>query len=60
MKQKELVALSVGIFLTMIAFAINSIYHIQQEPQINREIKPVEVHKINIDPNIFSILKDKN
>ena len=60
MKQKEIVWLSIGVFLTMVAFVINSIYHIENGVYINQEILPVSASSVHIDPNIFTILKEKN
>jgi hypothetical protein len=59
MNRKELVVLSIGIFLTMLAIVFNSLYHIQNEKYINREIPPVSVPHVNIDTQIFTQLKEK-
>jgi hypothetical protein len=59
MRQKELLFLSIGVFLTMIAIVVNTIYHIQNGPSINREIQPVSIPKVNIDTSIFSTLSSR-
>ncbi|MEO6508397.1 MAG: hypothetical protein ABIO02_00435 [Patescibacteria group bacterium] len=59
MKQRELLFLAVGVFLTMIAGVVNTIYHIQNGPAINREIQKVEIPKVNIDSEMFTILQDR-
>ncbi len=60
MNKKEMLILSIGIFLTAIAYMINLIYHIQNEKFINREIPPPGVPKITIDTSIFPVLKERS
>lgn len=59
MNQRELLFLSIGVFLTMVAMVVNTIYHIQSGPAINQDIQPVAIPKVNIDPEIFSNLKSR-
>jgi hypothetical protein len=59
MNQRELLFLSIGVFLTMVAIVVNTIFHIQNGPAINREIQPVVIPKVNIDVNIFPTLSSR-
>ncbi len=59
MNKKEILYLSVAVFLTMTAFVVNTIYHIQHDQYVNQEIKDVSIPTINIDESVFSILKNK-
>lgn len=59
MRQREILFLSIGVFLTMVAIVINTVYHIQNGPAINREILPVSIPKVNIDTSIFPLLNSR-
>ncbi len=59
MRQKDLLLLSVGVFLTMVAFIFISINQIQNAERINSEIEPVTINPINIDSTVFSTLGEK-
>jgi len=60
MNKKEFLFLSIGVFLTMVAMVVNTIYHIQNGPAIDRDIQQVSIPKVNIDTNIFSSLESRH
>lgn len=59
MNRVEILFISVAIFLTMIAWMVIDIYHIQTKDSSHVEIKPVSIPNYNVDTNIFSILKER-
>lgn len=60
MKQKELLIISITIFLTIIAWLIADIYHIMTTEQVKlispKVLKPINV---NIDAQILKLLEEK-
>lgn len=59
MKGKELLALSLGVFLTIIAWMILDIYHIQSKINEQINIKPAQVPNYIMDKTIIDVLKQK-
>jgi hypothetical protein len=59
MKGKELLILSLGVFLTIIAWMILDIYHIQTKITEQISIKPAQVPNYVMDKTIIDVLKQK-
>ena len=61
MRQRELLILSVVIFLTIISWLIVDIYNVSRnnEPSFKNEIKIPKVIKVNIDTSVFDSLRQK-
>lgn len=59
MNRKELYILSIGVFLTMVAFVVNTLYHIENGGFIDREILPVSIPSATIDGSIFPVLNQR-
>ena len=60
MNKKELLAISIGIFLTIIAWMVADLYHAKQSTVVEDVFNQAEVPNYKINPTIFSILKEKN
>lgn len=59
MNKKELLLLSIGVFLTVVAWLIADIYHAATTEKIKNKIElPVEI-KYNIDLKTLNILQEK-
>lgn len=59
MKSRELLALALGVFLTIIAWMILDIYHIQTKINEQITIKPAQVPNYVMDKSIIEVLKQK-
>lgn len=59
MKGKELLILSLGVFLTIIAWMMLDIYHIQTKINEQIHIKPAQVPNYTMDRTIIDVLKQK-
>lgn len=59
MNQKEILILSVGIFLTIIAWMLIDIYQLQNKHLIDKDIKGVNNLQFKIDDQIFKTLKER-
>jgi len=59
-KGKELLILSLGIFVTIIAWMMIDIYHIQTKINEQINIKPAQVPNYVMDSTIIEVLKEKN
>lgn len=59
MKGKELLILSLGVFLTIIAWMMLDIYHIQTKINEQIHIKPAQVPNYIMDKTIIDVLKQK-
>lgn len=59
MNQRELLTLVVGVFLTIIAWMMIDIYHVQNKVIIDKQIKEVESVQFKIDEKVFTTLKEK-
>lgn len=59
MKGKELLILSLGIFLTIAAWMLLDIYHIQTKIDEQIHIKPVQVPNYVMDKKLIEVLKQK-
>ncbi len=60
MNKKELLAISVGIFLTIIAWMVADLYHAKQTIVVEDVVNQADVPNYKINPTIFTILKEKN
>ncbi|MFN4212603.1 MAG: hypothetical protein ACK4FL_01400 [Microgenomates group bacterium] len=59
MNKKELLFLSIGIFLTVIAWLIADIYHAATQEKIREKIQLPNLRKYEIKSSIFKILQEK-
>jgi hypothetical protein len=59
MNQKELLVLSIGIFMTIVAWMVIDIYHLQSRPPNNKDIKAVGSLQFKVDEKVFNLLKQK-
>ncbi|MDH7476415.1 MAG: hypothetical protein QHH09_03010 [Microgenomates group bacterium] len=60
MKKKELFLLTLGIFMTAVAWLVADIYHASTIERIKPKINLPVVNKYDIDTEIFKILEQKN
>ena len=59
MKSKEILILSLGVFLTIIAWMMLDIYHIQTKINEQIKIKPAQLPNYIMDKTIIEVLKQK-
>jgi len=59
MNQRELLTISIGIFLTIIAWMIIDLYHVQQSRTFQGTLGGVQVPSISINSKMFEVLKNK-
>ena len=59
MNRKELLAISVGIFLTIIAWMVADLYHTKQSTVVEEIVNQGDIPSYKINPTIFKILKEK-
>ncbi len=59
MNKKELMLLSIGIFLTVVAWLIADIYHAATVEQIKTKEEIPTINKYDINKNILQTLKEK-
>jgi len=59
MNQKEILLLSIGAFLTILAWILIDVAHISMQQSVQNEFQTVAVPKQSIDTTIFSILEQK-
>jgi hypothetical protein len=59
MKKKEVLLLSIGVFLTVICWLIADIYHASTEEKVKSNIIFPQVIKYKIDKNLMETLKNK-
>jgi len=59
MNKKEILLLSIGVFLTVIAWLVADVYHASTEDKIKSKITLPKVYQYKINKNILEILKNK-
>ena len=59
MNQKEVLLISVVVFLTIIAWVIFDIYHLNINQSVNQEIQSVQAPNVNINTDVFKELQQK-
>lgn len=59
MKRKEIFIFSIAVFLTIVAWVVIDIYHIQQKINLQIGFKPVQVPNYQMDQQVIEILKQK-
>jgi len=59
MKRKEILILSICVFLTVLVWIIVDIYRAGNEEKINEKIEVSLIENYQIDEEILKILKDK-
>jgi len=60
MNKKEVLWLSLTIFLTVVAWMILDIYKIKSNVTLDNEVYSSTIIKYKIDPNLLKKLKNKN
>ncbi|NTU46575.1 hypothetical protein HGA88_03030 [Candidatus Roizmanbacteria bacterium] len=58
MNQKELLLLTIGVFLTIVAWMLIDFYHLQTKTE-TISVKPVPQNLYNIHTDVFTILRGK-
>jgi len=59
MNKKELLLISIGVFLTVVAWLIADIYHATTEEKIKNKITLPQIVKYQTDENVLKMLLDK-
>jgi len=59
MNKKEILLLSIGVFLTVIAWLIADIYHASTADTIKSKINLPQIYQYKIDKDILDTLKNK-
>ncbi len=59
MNQKELLLLSIGVFLTIIAWMIIDIFQVRSKIITDKEIKDIGTIRFSVDENVLKSLKDR-
>lgn len=59
MNQKELLMLSIGVFLTIIAWMIVDIFQVRSKIISDKEIKSIGTIRFVVDENVLNSLKDR-
>ena len=59
MNRKEVLLLSVGVFLTVVAWLIADIYHASTEDKIKSRISLPQVYQYKISKELLETLKNK-
>lgn len=59
MNKKEILLLSIGVFLTVVAWLIADIYHASTEDKIKLTISLPQINQYKINKNILETLKNK-
>ncbi|MEK7633338.1 MAG: hypothetical protein AAB437_00650 [Patescibacteria group bacterium] len=58
MKRKEILLLSIGVFLTVIAWLIADIYHTSTEDKIKSKINLPQINRYEINKDLLETLKN--
>ena len=59
MNKKEILLLSIGIFLTIVAWLIADIYHTSTEDKIKSKISLPQIHQYKISKDLLETLKNR-
>lgn len=59
MNKKEVLLLSIGVFLTVICWLIADIYHASTEDRIKSKISIPQVYRLEISKKLLETLKNK-
>ena len=59
MNKKEILLLSMGVFLTVVAWLIADIYHASTEDKIKSKISSPQVYQYKINKDILETLKNR-
>ncbi|KKP52736.1 MAG: hypothetical protein UR42_C0005G0004 [Candidatus Roizmanbacteria bacterium GW2011_GWA2_33_33] len=59
MNRKEVLLLSIGVFLTVVAWLIADIYHASTEDKIKSRMSLPQVSQYKISKDLFETLKNK-
>ncbi|MGB9882937.1 MAG: hypothetical protein ACPLRN_00245 [Microgenomates group bacterium] len=60
MNKKEVLFISIAIFLTIVAWMIADLYHASTEEKIKTKIEVPDLKKYNINQQILEKIKSKN
>ncbi|MEN9327569.1 MAG: hypothetical protein RI947_377 [Candidatus Parcubacteria bacterium] len=58
MNQRELLILSVGIFLTIVAWMIIDLYHVKTNNSFDTALRPVTIPHYSINSKVFNSLNE--
>lgn len=59
MNKKELLFISIGVFLTVIAWVVADIYHAATEEKIKTRVNVPTLNNYKIEKNLLEVLKNK-
>lgn len=59
MNKKEILLLSIGVFLTVVAWLVADIYHASTEDKIKSKISLPQVYRYKINKDILETLKNR-
>ncbi len=59
MNRKEVLLLSIGAFLTVVAWLVADVYHASSEEKVKSKITVPQVTRYTIDTNILDALRSK-
>lgn len=59
MNRKEVLVISISIFLTIVAWVMIDIYHIQQRINESVQTKPYQIPNYTMDKKIIDLLRDR-
>ncbi len=60
MKRKEILIISIAVFLTIVAWVVIELYKVQNSQIIEEDIQLPEVKRYNIDTSIIEKLKKRD
>lgn len=60
MNKKELLFITLGIFLTVVAWLIGDLYHASTQEKIKTKISLPQVQKYEIRKDVLLLIKEKN
>lgn len=59
MNRKEVLLLSIGVFLTVVSWLIADIYHASTEEKVKSKIELPQVYQYKINKKLMEVLKNK-
>jgi len=59
MNKKEILIISISVFLTIAAWVVIDLYHIQQRINDTIKIKPMEIPNYRMDKKLIDLLRDR-
>lgn len=59
MNKKEVLIISISIFLTILAWVIIDLYHIQKRINETTNIKPIQIPNYKMDKKLIDLLRER-